>query len=121
MSGLTRPGRAFRPNISRGIDNLILTYAPLLLDAGHVSLDSKRREGLLSPFRKSQHNNRQTTSTPPSWAACCLVRTLAAHKKLFFIHIRRHCHIEEPNHHFLISLVAPGDGRIGIGIVRIAA
>ena len=35
------------------------------------------------------------------------------------VEIGAHCYVEEANHHFVVGLIAPANGGIGIGIVRI--
>src|SRR6185369_12033841 len=49
------------------------------------------------------------------------VGSLVANKESFLVHFRRHRYVKESNHHFLISLVAPGHRGARIRIVRIVA
>ena len=45
----------------------------------------------------------------------------AANKEPLLVRLRRHGHIEESDHHFLIGLIAPGHDRYRIRVVRIVA
>lgn len=46
---------------------------------------------------------------------------MVADEELLLVKVRGNSDIEEADHHFVVGLVAPGDGTVGIGIVQVVA